>query len=225
MTLTSIQLNGFSAITNFVLALSKQFGNKQHSLALYARLIEHTTLSHEPAILKHLEAFSKYVSENQMAIENTEESKLNSTPITYSDKLYIDLSAIFKVAEPDIKKVIWQHLITILGILFPDSQAKEIMRKLKSQKKSSETELVGEMIQKIVPHLDAEETNPMQAVLGILQSGVFSDLVATMQKGMDDGTVNVQSLLGTMTTMFSQQDPAKKLSLIEDTSKPPSKSD
>jgi len=211
MPLSSIQLNSFSAVTNFVLALGKEFGTRQHSLALYSRLVEHTTLSHESAILRHLEAFNKYIIDNQAAIEATEEAKLNSDNIVYSDKLFIDLRAILAMADADTKKVIWSHLVTIYGVMYPDSQAKEILKKIKSQKTSSETQIVGDMIQKIVPHLSADETNPMQAVLGLMQSGVFSDLVNTMQKGMDDGSVNVQSLLGTVSSMFAQQDPTNKL--------------
>lgn len=211
MSLTDEQLCSFKAISNFVLALGGEFGSRQHSLALYARLVEHTTLSHENAILKHIEQFRNFVTANQVAIETSDEKAIVQDTITYSEKTFINMKHVFVMADADTKKVIWSHLLTILGIMFPSSQAKEILRKMKTHKKTAETELVGDMISKIVPHLNADETNPMQAVLGLMQSGVFSELVGTMQKGMDSGSVNVQSLLGTVGAMFAQNDPTTKL--------------
>ena len=211
MPLSQSQLIAFNAISNFVSALGREFGTRQHSLALYARLIEHTTLSHEPAIVKHVEGFSKYIAANQSAIEESNESKLTSDKVEYSDRIFINLKPLFEAADVETKAVMWKHLLTIYGVLYPDSQAKEILRKMNTNVKSAEGDLIQTMVQKITPHLNPEETNPMQAIMGLMSSGVFTDLISTMQKGMDDGSIDVNNLLKNATGMFAGGSPTDKL--------------
>ncbi len=215
MPLSGIELQSFNAITAFVKDLSKVFGEKYRPLALYARLIEHTTFSCEVAIIKNIQSFSVYILDNALAIESLAEEKLNDKNIVYSDKLFIELKNILATADQDTKKAIWNHLLTIYGLICPDSQAKEILKKIKTNQASgtgtTDTRIIEGMIQKIAPHLSPDETNPMNAVMGLMQSGVFTDLVKGMQDGMDSGTVNVQSLFGTVSALFSQPDPTAKL--------------
>jgi len=212
MPLSQTQLLVFNAITCFVKDLNVEFGQVQHSLALYARLIEHMNLSKEGAINKVIHSFTHFIGENQTAIEEREENKLQNDKIGYSEKAFICLKPLFRVAEADTKDVMWKHILTIYGILYPDSQAKEILRNMKSEVKSAENQLISDMVQKIVPHLDPEETNPMQAIMGLMTSGVFTELIGTMQKGMDNGNVNINSLMSQVSSMLGEQsDPTQKL--------------
>lgn len=215
MPLEQNQLIAFNAITNFVTSLGKEFAPKQKSLALYLRLIENTTLTHEVAILKHIAAFSQFIEANQQAIENNSEEKFSVHEIVYSDKVKIDMKAIFGMADAETKSIIWKHLLTICGVIFPNSQARDVLKKMSEQKHTAETNLISEMISKIQPHLDPTETNPMNAIMGLVSSGVFTDLISTMNKGMDSGEMNVQSLLGTVTSIFSQPNPTDKLIIEE----------
>lgn len=211
MPLSQTQLLVFNAVNSFVKDLNIEFGPQQHSLALYARLIEHMNLSKEKAITNVVQGFSTFIGNNQTAIETQNESELTSEKIVYSDKVFICIKPLFTTADSQSKDVIWKHLLTIYGILYPDSQAKEILRKMNSETKSPESVLISNMVQKIVPHLNPEETNPMQAIMGLMSSGVFTELIGTMQKGMDEGNMDMNSLLGQVTSMFSQNDPTGKL--------------
>ena len=206
MGLSKTQLLAFNAISEFMKDLASNFGSKQPSLALYARLIEHMTLSQEIAIGKVVKSFSDYVSENQTAIEEKEDKKLTTTPISYSERLYLTLPPLFGMAENDIKIVMWKHLITIYGIFYPDSQAKDILRKMNESKGSAETELISSMVQKIVPHLNPDDTNPLQAIMGLVSSGVFTELIGTMQKGMDNGNIDMNGLMGQVQGMMAKPD-------------------
>lgn len=211
MPLTQMQLLAFNAITGFVKDLSNEFKQKQHSLALYDRLIEHMGLSQEVAIRKVVDGFTTYISKNQTAIEQRDAEKLSSDKVVYSEKVFLVLRPLFDEADSETKEAMWKHLLTIYGILYPDSHAKDILRSMKSEVKNPETALISNMVEKIVPHLNPDETNPMQAIMSLMSSGVFTELVGTMQKEMDGGSINMNSLLGTVSTMFSQPDPTARL--------------
>lgn len=211
MPLSQTQLLAFNAITCFVKDLNNEFGQRQHSLQLYCRLIEHMNLSQEAAIAKVTDGFVSFIGKNQLAIESRNVEGLTEDKVVYSDKVFILLKVLFMNADADTRGVMWKHLLTIYGLLYPNSQAKEILRNMNSEVKSAETALISDMVQKIVPHLNPEETNPMQAIMGLMSSGVFTELIGTMQKGMDDGSVNMNSLLGQVTSMFSQPDPTNRL--------------
>lgn len=211
MPLSQTQLLAFNAITGFVKDLASEFGQRQHSLALYARLIEHMNLSQESAINKVVEGFIGYIGKNQAAIESQDMEKLTAGKISYSERVYVTLKPLFNQADSETRAVMWKHLLTIYGLLYPNSQAKDILHKMNSEVKNAETAMISDMVQKIVPHLNPEETNPMQAIMGLMSSGVFTELIGTMQKGMDDGSVNIKSLLGQVTSMFDQADPTARL--------------
>lgn len=206
MPLSQTQLLVFNAINSFVKDLNVEFGPQQHSLALYARLIEHMNLSKEKAINNVVQGFMTYIGNNQTAIETRNESLLTNEKIVYSEKVFVLIKPLFSTADDQSKEVIWKHLLTIYGILFPDSQAKEILRKMNSETKSPESVLISNMVQKIVPHLNPEETNPMQAMMGLMSSGVLTELLGTMQKGMDEGNLNMNSLIGQVQSMLTQNE-------------------
>ena len=218
MPLSPTHLLAFNAITGFLKDLSSEFGKRQHSLALYARLIEHMNLSQEVAINKVVNGFVAYIGKNQDALETQTEEKLTNDKIIYSEKIFVSLKPLFAQSDKETKSVIWRHLLTIYGLLYPDSRAKDILRKINSDVKSAESAVISSMIDKIAPHLDSDTTNPMQAIMGLMSSGVFTELIGTMQKGVDDGSINMNALLGQVTTMFSQPDPTARLTIeqVED---------
>lgn len=201
--LSQTQILAFNAISTFVKSLNENYGKVQHSLALYSRLIEHMNLSQVQAISKVVNGFVKYISNNQEAIENCDVEKLTSNRVEYSEKVFIDMKFIFSKSDVETRNIIWRHLLTIYGILYPDSQAKEILKKMNSENKTPESALITDMVQKIVPHLNQDESNPMQAIMGLMTSGVFTDLVSTMQKSMDNGDIDMNSLMSQVGTMFA----------------------
>jgi hypothetical protein len=72
---TDYNIITFKAICTFVNDLSEIFSNENHSLKLYDRLIKKTTLSHDKAISKHIQAFKIFCKENRDAILNKDLSK------------------------------------------------------------------------------------------------------------------------------------------------------
>jgi len=70
----------FKHINNFVNELSELFGQTNHPLKLYKRLLDKTTINHTIAINKHVDAFKLFCVENRDLIlkKNVSTLKVNS---------------------------------------------------------------------------------------------------------------------------------------------------
>lgn len=203
--LTDTQLIAFKAVSNFIKELSSIFGKKQRSLALYRRLIEKTTLSHEDSIRKHLDVFRRFCISNREALETKDWRKFQVDTITYSERVYIGLKGIFSMADDETKAVIWKHLLTISAILDPNSKARDILRESSGPESKNEQEFLGNIFDKVQDCVDpVNMTNPMQAISSILSSGVFSELVNDMSSGVNSGELKLDRLMGTVQGMMSQ---------------------
>ena len=195
-------LKTFHHIVNFVEDLSQSFGTKQHSLVLYNRLISKTKITHNEAISRHIKSFSDFVVKNNKAILEKNYKLLVDPVIFYSSKVNIKMDEIFKHADDDTSGVIWKHLLVISSYLNPESQAASVLKKT-LEEKSNETEFLSTIVDKIEKSVDPNVTDPMSAIMNIMSSGVFTDLVNTMNTGMKNGSLNMNKLFGTVQTMMS----------------------
>lgn len=212
----------FNTICNFIRDLSASFGNKQKSLLLYGHLIEKTGLIHIDPVKKHINIFKKYIEENQEAIENRDKSKFNSTSISYSDKVAIDLKGVFSMCDKEEEKVVWNHLLTISAVLNPLGNAKQILKDLtasSSKKKGggsdfNEDNFLKNIMDKIgseVENCDTENMNPMQMIGSMMSSGALNDIFQTISSGLNEGNLDLgsmmnsmQSLVGNLNTMVNE---------------------
>ena len=199
---TDYNLMAFKAITTFSNELNENFGsNKQnHSLKLYDRLISKTSLSHDKAIKKHIDSFRTFCIDNRDGILSKDIKKFVSSKVEYSTKVYIDFISIFNLADKETTDVIWNHLLTISALLDPSGNAKEILKKNKNH--VTEADFLTDIINKVESHVKPD-SNPMEAVSTILSSGVFTDLISGMNNGIQDGTLDLGKLMGTVQTMCS----------------------
>ena len=195
----------FKSIINFINELGDVFSSKQHSLRLYKRLINKTTFSHTKAINKHIEVFRNYVILNREAITSKDYTKLKCNKIgklftsrmSYSENVFIDLHAIFSIADNDTKKIIWKHLLVLSALLDPAGKAKDILKELSSSKEADFlTNIISQVEQNVDPSL-----SPMEAVSKIVQSGVFNDVIGGMTKSLEDGSLDLGKIMGTVQTM------------------------
>lgn len=209
----------FNTICNFIRDLSASFGNKQKSLLLYGHLIEKTGLIHIDPVKKHINIFKKYIEENQEAIENRDKSKFNSTSISYSDKVAIDLKGIFSMCDKEEEKVVWNHLLTISAVLNPLGNAKQILKDMTSSsaKKNpdlNEDNFLKNIMDKIgseVENYDTENMNPMQMIGSMMSSGALNDIFQSISSGLNEGNLDLgsmmnsmQSLVGNLNTMVNE---------------------
>ena len=197
----------FKAISNFVKDLNECFGAKQRSLQLYARLISKTTIEHEQAIEKHIECFKRFCMDNKTAISNKNYKEFVLQEISYSEKVHINMKEIFDSATPDDYETIWRHILVIYTYFDPSSKAKELLKEsLKASDKgdnNTEQEFIHNIINKVETCV-TPNGNPMEAVSSIMSSGLFTDLIGTMNNGIQSGDLNLGRLMNTVQSMVGK---------------------
>ena len=201
--MTDSSLIIFKAIANFTNCLDEVFGEDQRSLKLYAHLINKTTIAHEKPILKHIEAFRTFCKDNRDSIEEKNHETFSNDKIIYSDRVFINVKDILKVADKDSKNIIWKHILTISALVDPAGKARQVLKET-SQKNNSGTEsdFLENIISKVEENVDPN-ANPMEAVTSIMQSGVFQELVGGMGNGLQDGSLDLGKLMGTVQNMVT----------------------
>lgn len=192
----------FRVISTFVVDLSEIFAEQHRPLKLYQHLIEKTSEEHELAIKKHISAFQTFCESNKESI--LDRNKLKNPVISYSDRVYIDMSEIFDINDDKgTEDIIWKHLLTILGVIIPDSGAKEILNSI-VRKPNTEGGFLGELVSTIEENIDKDKMdNPMEAVGAILQSGVMNDLINNLGNAIKNGDMNLGTL-SSETQQFSE---------------------
>jgi hypothetical protein len=191
----------FKAISSFVLDLSSVFGETNHSLKLYERLLCKTTVNHEKIINKHVELFKEFCTLNRDGIISKSQKKFVTFKIEYSPKVYIDFVNIFENADSDSSKVIWNHLLTISALLDPQGNAKEILKN-----NCKDNDLLSNIFSKVEEHVKPN-SNPMEAVSAIMSSGLITDLMSSLNNGMQDGTLDLSKLMGSVQKMCADINP------------------
>ena len=191
----------FKAISNFVNNLESCFGEKQRSLVLYNHLIKKTTIVHEEPIRKHISSWKIFYDQNKEAILANDYTKFTNDKVKYSDKVFIDLTELFQLADEDEKTIMWRHILNISAYLDPSSKAKKILKdSMKS--KGKEAEFLTSIIDQVEQHVDPA-SNPMEAVGKIMGSGIFQNLVQNMNTGLTDGSLDLGRLMGSVNSMVS----------------------
>ena len=210
----------FKCICHFIKDLNDSFGSEQKSLMLYSHLVENTGIIHEEPIRKHIRCFHEFVKANEEAIMTKNFEALVETLIRYSDKVFIDMKDVFTRASSSDKEVIWKHLVTLLAILDPSSQAKKVLQEEQQKKKSSgesgnEEEFLSNIINKVGSQIDPSTANPAEMMTNLMSSGIFTELVDNMNQGLTKGDLDLgkmigslQSMMGNLNNMVSQTPPS-----------------
>jgi hypothetical protein len=202
----------FKAIHSFVTSMNAEFGARDKQLRLYARLIEQTTFSHELPIRKHVQSFRNFCIYNRESIFAKNFDTFTQNKISYSERVFIDMNVVFKLADHDQRGVMWQHLLTISALVDPTGRAKQI---LKSAKSTKEGNFLNKIIEKVEQSTNAagDSKNPLDMINGIMNSGVLTDLMGSLNnnsqgggggnggEGLDFGKMMglVQNMIGTFT--------------------------
>jgi hypothetical protein len=198
-TLTDIEQSTFKAIVAFVTSLGEIFSSSHHELELYDRLIQKTTLKHEMAVRKNIEAFRLFCLTNKNAITTRSYSDLSGTIVYSPNKVFIDVKKILETSDEDTRKVIWLHLLKILAFIDPTTKAREILK----ENASNESNLIDEIMTKVEANVDLKNTNPLEAVTSIMNSGIFNDLMMGMNNKLQDGSIDLGKLMGTVENLCS----------------------
>jgi hypothetical protein len=200
MTVNDTTLLIFKAIASFIHDMNEIYGSEYKPLLLYSTLLEKTGVIHDEPIRKHIQVFQSFVVQNENAITSKDESLLVTTLIQYSDKVFIDMKTIFDMAGND-KTSIWQHLLTLSALLNPASRAKDILKKDK-ETKEPEDDFLTNLVEKVGQNIDPTSSNPMDCMNSLMTSGVFGELMSSMDKGINEGSLDVQKMVGSLQNMI-----------------------
>lgn len=199
--MSNSDLLAFKAISEFVAAIGDAFGPRQKSLALYARLIDKTTLSHKDVIKKHVNKFRTFCVVNRKAIQEKKGNSFIQKSISYSDRVYINMEHVFKMADITEKTVIWKHLLTLSALLDKESNAKQILKE--GGNEGNFIEQAFDEIKNTMEGQDVDASNPMGVAMSLLGSGAFQNLLSGITTGVDDGSLDVGNLMGTVQKMLT----------------------
>lgn len=192
----------FKAIHTFVMSLNEEFGTKNKPLRLYARLIEQTTFSHELPIRKHVQAFTNFCITNREAILAKKWEGFIQNKVIYSERVFIPLKDLFKMADSDQQSVMWQHVLTISALVDGSGRAKQILKKSAGKEAGKEVNFLTDMIDKVEKNINLENVNnPMEAITQIMSSGVLTDLIGSMNQNINSGQLDMSKMFGAIQNM------------------------
>lgn len=223
----------FKTISMFVKELGNMYGKTFRNVNLYMHLIDRTTFSHELAIQKHIDAFRVFCEENIESLMNSDHLSFKKKTVKYSKKVFINFQSIFEKTISDgafdTSKTIWKYLHIIAMNLLPSFKT-QFRNKIIENKKSSSQDTQGqhpsgvdgklptqtcqeenfleELITKIESNVNfSENTNPMEAVTGIMQSGIFTEMISGMNNGFKNGTLNMNNMPNAIQKILSKMSP------------------
>jgi hypothetical protein len=219
----------FRTIVDFVVNLHEFFGSESKNqsvrpLNLYHRLIHKLSFQDEDLILKHIDTFKTFCVKNRKSIRDRDVN-LTDNIIRFSERIYIDMKYIFKRADSDTTKVIWEYLLTISAYVDPENKTKELLQSLKNNKEGN---FIADMIETMGSHMTEEmgdNPNPLSMLSSMMNSDLVSTMMGKMNSGLNDGDLDLGKLLGSMsgivenvkTEIEKSDDPMMKslLSLIQ----------
>lgn len=198
----------FKAITSFISDLDSEFGKRHKSIALYNRLLEKTGIVHIGPINKHIDCFKKFFSVNHNAMMEQNSNLFEDSKITYSDKVYVDVATVLRQTSVENKQIIWQHLLTIWGLIDPTSEARRLLNEAKKNgTATNEENFLSNIIDKVETAVTSDKidkNNPLSAITSLMQSGVMTDLVSGMQQGLSEGSLDVSKLMSSVQMMMGK---------------------
>jgi len=213
--LTANELLAYQAISSFVSEANAVGGSTQKSLQLYNRLVQKTQISHVEAIKKHIDAFKKFCQDNQEALKEQEIGSLNTNVIEYSSRVYINFRLLL-INSKENASAIWQHIITIGAIVYPQAKLKKVLKEKQEQQKESsskdpifdgdtpEDDFLSNIMTKVESSVDPNTSDPSAALGQIMSGGLMSDLMGSMTSGMQDGSLDLGKLMGSLQKMVGK---------------------
>ena len=203
-------LKTFHTISSFVKELQELYGKKYYNISLYNRILEKTPITNQTAIFKHISIFSEFIKKNKDAILEKNSEKLTWDRIIFSKKIYINIKDVLKESDTDTKNAIWKYL---LAISFTTIQTDDIKEKIKqllltpssdnSNEEGKESDFIKTFMNKIENNFkDKEFKDPMSATAELFQSGIFTDMVQTMNQDVQDGKIDINKLLKSVQGML-----------------------
>jgi hypothetical protein len=201
-------IDAFNCVKVFVDDLWGQFGNEKSPLPinLYRRLLSKVNERDVEIVNHFLSGFSYFLRtyEDQL-LEDRMLDIPKGVRINYKDskKVYLDIQKYIYPSDEETRRAIRQHLLTISAILAPDQKKLQhldesgIEDNFGIDETTPEGQLFGDIMHKTRDALgDINSQNPTVALMTLMQGGVLTDLIGSLQEKAEKGEIDVQKLMG-----------------------------
>lgn len=183
--LATQELEIYTSINDFVTDIFEFLQEKKisiQSIINYYNLLKQTTVSHRKSVRAHIAIFEKFINNNTKFIETGKLSKLipDYSVILYSENVFINIRELMSNCDMSSKKTVMDHIKHIKNKIHPPIQRNSMTKN---------ADLNG-MFKLIEGSIDKNETNPMNAIMKIMGSSAFPQLVGMVQKSAQEGKLN-----------------------------------
>ena len=184
----------FTRILTFVKEINTLFGEKYPNISLYYKLLKKTPISNKGAIRKQNTVFRTFLENNKEAIIEKDLSLFKDTNISFSERVYINITQVLKEAEDNDN--IYKHLQVISAILIKDEKMVEALK----DTRDNETKFLNKFMGKVENTFSGSEIkDPVKAAMSLMSSGILSD----MSKEIQSGKLNIGKLIGNLQGMMT----------------------
>jgi len=197
----------FKTISSFVKELNDFAGESQHTLKLYSRLISKTKMYNKIPVQKHINAFSSFCSANKDSIFEMNKDKINLNIVKYSERVYIDFKHILDIVDTETEKIIWKYFQKIYNLIFENTPNNTLVKKTNLED-FEDFEFLRDIFEKIKKQVNLN-SNPVEIISQLINSGLFSELISSINSAIENGDLNIQKLLNfikKLSTNISQTD-------------------
>ncbi len=209
----------FHAIHTFIDDLWCVYGNPQvrDGLALYRRLVQRIDEDfdkHKSFTAQIIDKFELFFNKYDNLILNGKMDEIpEGTNIYYSDnkKIKLEIARYIELADTETKNIIRQHLLLLSQMINPSDSKNEIVENvLSSDDKfnlsqiieddgSNESKFVNDTISKFqdtMKNANTEgESQPMDVLNKVLESGVLQETVKKFQEGTVKGEIKQENMM------------------------------
>lgn len=184
----------FTKILTFVKEINTLFGEKYPNISLYYKLLKKTPISNKGAVRKQNAVFRTFLENNKEAIIEKDLSLFKDTNISFSERVYINITQILK--EADDNDNIYKHLQVISAILIKDEKMVAALK----DTRDNETKFLNKFMGKVENTFSGSEIkDPVKAAMSLMGSGILSD----MSKEIQSGKLNIGKLIGNLQGMMT----------------------
>jgi hypothetical protein len=168
--------------------------------------LEKTPVTNMLAIQKQVSIFYDFCKRNKESIMTKNKGQIQER-IIFSKKIYIEIRDILSKSDAETEDIIWRHLLLISFHMFQTDDIKQIIKNISSSGESGETKSEENFISNFMTKIenqfkDKQFSDPMTATTELLQSGLFTEMVSTMNTEIQSGNLNIAKLLGSVQGMM-----------------------
>jgi len=200
------ELKIFTKILSFVNEYKNVFA--EDPILKYYKLLKKTPVANTTAIKNHINIFKNWLTYNRDAILQKNKDNINGI-LNISANVYLPIKDSLDKADQDTTNSIFKHLLIIFLRIFPDDEAiktalvTDVVKAKPQPPSGNEGDFLNKFMSKIENNFsETEFTDPMSATMHMLNSGIFTEMVGSMNTEMQSGNLDLTKLLGSVQGML-----------------------